>query len=143
MNKLATGAVLLALAGAQTPAIAQVAPAAPAAPAPGVAVAVSPNLLRRSEDVVRLINNEVAPTEILAASFLAKAPADRVVQLAGGLRQRFGRAVAITSIEAIDANQANIRVSFERAELSALLQVEGNEEARIEGLRFERPDRAQ
>ena len=121
MNGFMLNIVLAAAASAVASAPEAAQPGAAATP---TAVAASPALERRADDLVRLLNGEMAPDQLFTAAVLAQMPAQRVVALAAQIRSRRGRAIGVSRIEASSPNIGTVYIDFERSQMPLRIGVE-------------------
>ncbi|HEV2121300.1 MAG TPA: hypothetical protein VGW38_00805 [Chloroflexota bacterium] len=103
--------------------------AASAVPATAATVAGQPGqasaaLQGRAEDLLKLINGEADPAKMFHPKFLAQVPAERLTKIAGAVRGRYGRALAIDRIEATGPNRGTVFITLEKSQVSMKLGVE-------------------
>jgi beta-lactamase class A len=75
----------------------------------------SPDFIRRSDELVKLLNGEIAPEQLFSPTFLGQVPPDSVTGIASQLKARHGAARRVTRIEASSATAGTLFVAFERA----------------------------
>lgn len=75
----------------------------------------SPDLIRRSDELVMLMNGELAPARLFSPAFLRQLPADRVAGIAAQLKTSYGAARRVTRIEASSPTAGTVVMALERA----------------------------
>jgi hypothetical protein len=94
----------------------------------------SPEFVRRADELVRLLNGELAPDRLFSPAFLAQVPADRVSALSAQLRSSHGRARRISRIAASSPTAGTVLVAFERALVRMQMAIGPKPAHLIEGL---------
>lgn len=108
--------------------------AQPAAAPPTSAQTASPELTRRTQDIVALLRGQADPMTLFTETFLGAVPP---AQIAAIMRQLTTANGAVQGVERIDARAptaATIRVLFERGILTMNLAIEPRAPHRISGL---------
>lgn len=75
----------------------------------------SPDFIHRSDELVKLLNGEIAPERFFSPTFLGQVPTDGVTGIASRLTARHGAARRVTRIEASSPTAGTLFMAFERA----------------------------
>ncbi|MGZ8287027.1 MAG: serine hydrolase [Allosphingosinicella sp.] len=75
----------------------------------------SPDFIRRSDELVKLLNGEIAPERLFSPAFLGQVPPDRVTGIAAQLKASHGAARRVTRIEASGPTAGIVLMAFQRA----------------------------
>jgi hypothetical protein len=94
----------------------------------------SPDFVRRSDELVKLLNGEIAPARIFSPAFLAKVPPSQVAGIASQLKASYGKARSVESIEAGGPTAGIVFVRFERAVVRFRMAVSPEPPHLVEGL---------
>ena len=123
-------------AGSAGPRSQNPAPASTVAPgsAGDAAVVASPTLAARADDLVRMINGEVAPGALFTSKVLEEMSPNRLLALSKQLRSRRGKALGVNRIEAITSQIGIVFIDFERAQLPLRIKVADEPPHLIAGL---------
>jgi beta-lactamase class A len=94
----------------------------------------SPHLIKRSEELVRVLNGEVRPETLFSPAFLAQVPAERVAAISAQLKDSHGAARRVARIEAGSPTSGTVFMTFERATVRLQMAVGAQPPHLIEGL---------
>jgi len=109
----------------------------PVSPAPAPEAAAQPTPLEaRSQQVVELLNGEVAPEEIFTPGFRAAVADAQIKTLSANLTAQFGRALEARLLPPRDATRAALEIRFERGLAKGGLALDPADNNRINELRF-------
>lgn len=131
LSLMFVGGLFPASASAQTAIRAPVA-APVASPAPVAAIALSPGLIQRADDVVKVLNGEIDLAAIFAPEFLVQVPPTAIRQLSSQIASQLGRAQRVTSLVARDATTGSAVIGFERG--TAQIKLSVGADGKIAGL---------
>jgi hypothetical protein len=125
---------LLAVQAAQAPG--RPAPQVPSTvAAPAGAAQPSPLLARRTSELVRVLNGEIAPNLFFSPAFLAQIPSERVKEIFAELKASHGPARQTVRFEASGPTAGTAFVRFERAVVRIEMAVGAQPPNLVEGLR--------
>jgi len=102
--------------------------------AAGSAAEPSPDFIRRSDELVKLLNAEVAPATLLSPAFLIQVPPDRVAAIASQLKSSYGAARRVARIEATGPTAGIVVMAFERAVVRLQMVIGPQPPHLVEGL---------
>lgn len=94
----------------------------------------SPDFIRRSDELVKLLSGEVAPTRFFSSTFLGQVPPDRVAGIASQLKASYGAARRVIRIEAGSPTSGIVLVAFERAVVRLRMAIGPQPPHLVEGL---------
>jgi beta-lactamase class A len=107
----------------------------PAVAAPARAAQPSPLLARRTSELVRVLNGEIAPKLFFSPAFLAQIPSERVRDIFAELKASHGPARQTVRFEASGPTAGTAFVRFERAVVRIEMAVGAQPPNLVEGLR--------
>ena len=94
----------------------------------------SPHFVKRSEELVRVLNGEDRPETLFSPAFLAQVPAVRVTAISAQLKSSHGAARRVARIEASSPTSGTVFMAFERATVRLQMAVSAQPPHLIEGL---------
>jgi beta-lactamase class A len=94
-------------------------------------------LEQRAEQVVALLNGEIAPEEIFTDGFLASVPPAQFVAISKQLTGQFGPALAVESLDPAQGTQGALAIRMERAVARGSISIDPASDNRINGLLFQ------
>lgn len=94
----------------------------------------SPDFIRRSDELVKFLNGEIAPASFFSPTFLGQAPPDRVTGIASQLKASYGAARRVTRIEARSPTAGMVLMAFERAVVRLQMAIGPQPPHLVEGL---------
>jgi hypothetical protein len=94
----------------------------------------SPDFIRRSDELVKLLNGEIAPARFFSPAFLRQVPPDRVAGIASQLKGSYGAARRVTRIEASGPTSGIVLMAFERAAVRFQMAIGAQPPHLVEGL---------
>lgn len=94
----------------------------------------SPDFIRRSDELVKLLNGEIAPARVFSPAFLGQVPPDRVTAIASQLTASYGASRRVTRIEASSPTAGIVIMAFERAEIRLQMSIDPQPPHLVEGL---------
>lgn len=110
--------------------------AAPPAPVPADASAEESALEARAEQVVGLINGDIAPAEVFSEAMLAQISPEQFAAVSKQLVSQFGPAIALQGLTTRSRTDGIIEIRMERAIARGPLVIDPAEGNRISGLLF-------
>jgi len=114
-----------------------VAPAAAQSQAPQPATAEPSALEMRSQQVVAVINGDLAPEAVFTDAFLAEVPAAQFKAISQQFISQFGAALAVESVDPPTGTQAALAIRMERAIARGSIAIDPGSDNRIAGLLFQ------
>ncbi|MEE4339980.1 serine hydrolase [Erythrobacter sp.] len=133
MNRTAFLVAVAAALAAPLPLAAQ--DTAPVASEP-VAQAASSALEARADEVVAVINGDIAPEEVFSDSFFADVPPERFRAISQQLTGQFGAAIAVETLDPADGTRARIEIRMEKAIAKGGIAIDPAAENRVSELLF-------
>ncbi|QIQ86117.1 serine hydrolase [Erythrobacter sp.] len=127
---------LVAAALLASPIAANAQEAAPPAPVPADTSAEESALEARAEQVVGLINGDVAPAEVFSDAMLAQVSPEQFAAVSKQLVSQFGPAIALQGLTTRSRTDGIIEIRMERAIARGPLVIDPAEGNRISGLLF-------
>ena len=106
-------------------------------PAPVADAAERSPLERRAEQVVALINGEIAPDEMFTEGFLAAVPPAQLAAISAQLTGQFGRAIAVEQIGSPEATRSALAIRMERAIARGGIAIDPTRDDRVSELLFQ------
>ncbi|HET9639277.1 MAG TPA: serine hydrolase [Allosphingosinicella sp.] len=94
----------------------------------------SPDFVRRSDELVKVMKGEVEPERLFSPNFLAQVPPDRVAAIAAQLKASHGAARRVTRIEASSPTAGIVLMAFERAVVRLQMAIGAQPPHLVEGL---------
>ena len=93
-----------------------------------------PALRERADQIVRMINGQLDPAQVLSPEFLAEHPAEEVRRLATRVRGRMGDAIAISDLKAATPERANGVLDFANVRMPVEISVQKQAPHLVNGL---------
>jgi beta-lactamase class A len=109
-------------------------PAAAQPDAPQTATAELSALEMRSQQIVAVINGNLAPEAVFTDAFLAQVPAAQFEAISQQLTTQFGAALAVESVDPPIGTQAALAIRMERAIARGSIAIDPGSDNRIAGL---------
>lgn len=94
----------------------------------------SPDFVRRSDELVKVFDDEIAPAQFFSSAFLAKVPPAQIAAVASQLTSSYGKAQSVQSIEASGPTVGIVFLRFERAVVRLRLAIAAAPPHLVEGL---------
>ncbi|MEA3040752.1 MAG: hypothetical protein QOC65_241 [Sphingomonadales bacterium] len=94
----------------------------------------SPALVARADELVRLLNGEIAPDRFFSPAFLAQVPASHVREISAQLGTSYGPARKAVRIDASSPTGGTVAVKFERAVVRMQMVVDPQPPHLVQGL---------
>ncbi len=128
----------LALSSVVIPVMPLLAQAAPAqtAPADAQTPAKQTALEQRSQQIIAVLNSEIAPEDMFSHGFLAAVPSAQLKALSASLTAQFGPAVEVALLVPREGTRAALEIRFERGLARGGLAIDPGEDNRVSELRF-------
>lgn len=82
------------------------------------------DMARQADRLFALFNGKAEPEDLFAPAFLAAIPAQQVRAIAADLRKQYGAPLHIASLDRQGANQADLVIAYERADVTMRLTVD-------------------
>lgn len=111
-------------------------PLAAQSSSPTAASAAQTPLETRADQVVALINGELAPEALFSQSFLAALPAPQIMEFTASLTAQFGAATQVTLLAPRDGTRAALEIRFERGLAKGGIAIEPADDNRVSELVF-------
>jgi len=111
-------------------------PAPSAAPAAATDEAEQNALEARAEQVVAVINGDIAPEDVFSNAFFADVSPERFRAISQQLRSQFGAAIAVETLKPASATRARLEIRMERAIAGGGIAIDPADGNRVSELLF-------